>query len=79
LVGLAAMIIRSGVKEGTFRTVDSEAVGRAVLFATSRFHHPAHAPEWVDPAIHATYGDVWRLLMGGLCVEQSPVSPLREA
>jgi hypothetical protein len=27
-----------------------EAVGRAVLIATSRFHHPAHAAEWTDPA-----------------------------
>ena len=68
LVGLAAMVIRSGVKEGTFRIVDPEAAGRAVLFATSRFHHPAHAAEWVDPAFDADYDDVWRLLMDGLCV-----------
>lgn len=27
------------------------APGRAVLVATSRFHHPAHAAKWVDPAI----------------------------
>ena len=72
LVGLAAMIMRSGVKEGTFRTVDPEAAARAVLVATSWFHHPVHAPEWVDPAIDATYDDVWRLLMVGLCVKQSP-------
>ena len=68
LIGLAATIIRSGVKEGTFRTVDPVAAGRAVLFATSRFHHPAHAAEWIDPAIDATYDDVWRMLMDGLCV-----------
>jgi AcrR family transcriptional regulator len=72
LVGLTAMIIRSGVKEGTFRTIDPESAGRAVLVATSRFRHPAHAPEWVDPAIDATFDDVWRLLMNGLCVKQSP-------
>ena len=71
LVGLAAMVIRSGVKEGTFRTVDPVAAGRAVLFATSRFHHPAHAAEWVDPAIDAAYNDVWQLLMDGLCVAKS--------
>jgi hypothetical protein len=40
LVELAAMVIRSGVEEGTFRTVDPVAAGRAVLVATSRFHHP---------------------------------------
>ena len=66
LVGLAATVIRSGVKEGTFRTVDPVAAGRAVLVATSRFHHPAHAAEWADPAIDAAYNDVWQLLMDGL-------------
>ena len=71
LVGLAAVFIRSGVKEGTFRTVDPVAAGRAVLFATSRFHHPAHAAEWADPAIDAAYKDVWKLLTDGLCVAKS--------
>jgi hypothetical protein len=42
------------------------AAGRAVLVATSRFHHPAHAAEWVDPAIDAAYDDVWQMLMDGL-------------
>jgi hypothetical protein len=72
LVGLAAMVIRSGMKEGTFRTIDPVAAGRAVLFATSRFHHPAHAAEWVGAAIDAAYNDVWQLLMDGLCVAKSP-------
>jgi AcrR family transcriptional regulator len=71
LVALAATVIRSGVKEGTFRTIDPDAAGRAVLFATSRFHHPAHAAEWADPTIDAAYDDVWRLLMHGLCVAKS--------
>ena len=72
LVTLAATVIRSGVKEGTFRTVDPVAAGRAVLVATSRFHHPAHAAEWVDPAIDTAYDDVWNLLMRGLCVAKTP-------
>jgi AcrR family transcriptional regulator len=72
LVGLAASVIRSGAKEGTFRTVDPAAAGRAVLLATSRFHHPAHAAEWRDPAIDARYNDLWQLLMDGLCVAKSP-------
>jgi AcrR family transcriptional regulator len=71
LVGLAAIVIRSGVKEGTFRTVDPMAAGRAVLFATSRFHHPAHAAEWLDPAIDAAYNDVWQFLMNGLRVAKN--------
>jgi AcrR family transcriptional regulator len=72
LVGLAATVIRSGVEEGTFRAVNSVAAGRAVLFATSRFHHPVHAAEWADPDIDATYDDVWQMLMNGLCVAKSP-------
>ena len=66
LIALAAMVIRSGVKEGKFRSVDAVAAGRAVLFATSRFHHPAHAAEWRDAGIDETYDEVWRMLMEGL-------------
>jgi AcrR family transcriptional regulator len=68
LSALAAKVIRSGVKEGTFRKIDPVAAGQAVLLATSRFHHPCHAADWVDPAIDAAYNDVWQLLMDGLCV-----------
>jgi len=72
LVGLAATVIRSGVEEGTFRAVAPVAAGRAVLFATSRFHHPVHADEWADPDIDAVYDDVWQMLMNGLCVAKNP-------
>ena len=68
LVALAATIIRSGVKEGTLRANDPVATGRAVLYATSRFHHPVHVAEWGTPANDAAYNDVWELLMNGLCV-----------
>ena len=67
MVGLVAKVIASGVEEGSFRTVDPVAAGRAVLIATSKFHHPAHAAEWADPAMDAALEDVWRLLMDGLC------------
>lgn len=66
LVELVATVIGSGVADGTFRPVDPVAAGRAVLFATSRFHHPAHATEWSDPATDAAYDAVWQLLMDGL-------------
>jgi len=71
LVRLAATVIRSGVGEGTFRAVDPVVASRAVLFATSKFHHPAHAAEWADPGIDAAFDDVWQMLMNGLCVEKS--------
>jgi AcrR family transcriptional regulator len=72
LVGLTATVIASGVQEGTMRAVDPMATSRALLLAMSRFHHPAHAAEWVDPAIDAAYENVWQLLMNGLCVAESP-------
>jgi AcrR family transcriptional regulator len=67
LIKLFATVIASGVQDGTFRTVDPVAAGRAVLIATSKFHHPVHAAEWADPAIGAAFDDVWQLLMSGLC------------
>ena len=70
LVGLAAAVIQSGIEDGTFRVVDPMAAGRALLYATSRFHHPAHADEWNDPAIDAAYDQLWEMLMTGLCVAQ---------
>jgi AcrR family transcriptional regulator len=66
LVSLAATIIRAGVKEKSFRSTDPIASARAVLSATVRFYHPAHAAEWLSPDINTIYEDVWQLLMQGL-------------
>jgi AcrR family transcriptional regulator len=68
LVALTATVIRSGVEEGTFRRVDPVTTGRAILLATSRFHHPVHAAEWTDPNIDTAFDDVWTILMAGLSV-----------
>ncbi len=72
LIELTATIIRTGVRDGTFRTVDPVTAGRALLFATSRFHHPAHAGDWSDPALAAAFVDVWQLLMDGLVTGRKP-------
>lgn len=66
MIGMLSTIIAAGVEEGTFRRVDPQTMGRAVLVATSTFHHPAHAAEWGDPAIDAAFEDVWLLIMDGL-------------
>ena len=71
MIELTAKIIRSGVEERTFRAVDPVAAGRALLVATTRFHHPAHAGEWTDPMLDATYNDVWQMLMDGLRVRET--------
>lgn len=70
LVELGAAIIRSGVDEGTFREADPIATSQAILFATSRFHHPAHAMEWANPKLDLVYDNVWRILMEGLSAEK---------
>lgn len=66
LIALAASIIRAGIDEGAFRADDPGAAARAILFATSRFHHPLHAAEWSDPSLGSAFDSVWRLLMDGL-------------
>ncbi len=72
LVELIAAVIRSGVKEGSFRKVDPRATGEALLFATSRFHHPAHASEWLKRGLDEKYEDVWQMLMCGLREAKAP-------
>jgi AcrR family transcriptional regulator len=72
LVQLGAAIISAGIEEGAFRHTDPVATSQAILHATSRFHHPAHAMEWADPKIDAVFDDVWRILMEGLSVDKNP-------
>ena len=68
LIAVVAGIIRSGVEEGTFAPMEPVAAARAILLATSRFHHPVHAAGWSDPNIDQSFDDVWQMLMGGLVV-----------
>ena len=66
LTGQAAKIIADGVARGEFACEDTAAAARAVLYATSRFHNPAHAAEWSDPAIDKRLDEVWHLVLRGL-------------
>ena len=66
LVGLVAAIVADGVRDGSFVAADPLVVGRAVLTATVRFHHPSQAAEWADPGIDAAFEAVWTLVAGGL-------------
>jgi AcrR family transcriptional regulator len=66
LAGQAARIIADGVSRGEFFAPNPTAAGRAVLYATSRFHHPANAAEWSEPGIDDALREVWRLLAKGL-------------
>jgi len=66
LVRQLTRIIADGAASGELRVADPAAAARAVFDATSRFHNPAHAAEWRDPAIDASFEGVWSLLVAGL-------------
>jgi AcrR family transcriptional regulator len=66
LTGQLAHIVADGVTQGVFATPDPAATGRALFDATARFHNPAHAGEWSDPANAAAFAAVWGLLLRGL-------------
>jgi AcrR family transcriptional regulator len=59
-------ILADGMADGIFAGTDPAAAARAVFDATTRFHHPAHAPEWQAPGIETELGAVCSLLLNGL-------------
>ncbi len=66
LLGQVSQIIQSGISRKEFKVADSHQAARAVFYATIRFHHPAHAREWIDPEIDTHFGEVWSLVLTGL-------------
>ena len=59
-------IITDGVKEGAFVAKDPQASARAILNATTRFHHPVHSAEWGMPGADKEFNTLWALLSAGL-------------
>ncbi|HXI08474.1 MAG: TetR/AcrR family transcriptional regulator [Bradyrhizobium sp.] len=59
-------MITDGVKQGAFEVADAKAAARALFEATTRYHHPAHADEWKDPARAARIDALLGLLLRGL-------------
>ena len=72
LVGQLTRIIEDGVAQGELEARDPMAAARAVFDATSRFHYPAHAPEWSHPKIGAAYEGVRSLVLRGLARDNHP-------
>ncbi|WP_274649307.1 TetR family transcriptional regulator [Paenibacillus humicola] len=66
LIGQIAGILEGGIRSGEFKAVDSPDTARAIFFATSRFHHPAHFREWTAERTDADFDAVWKLLLGGI-------------
>jgi AcrR family transcriptional regulator len=46
--------------------VGDEELARTILYATSRFHHPAHAAEWGGPRAEADLDRLVDLLIAGI-------------
>jgi Tetracyclin repressor-like, C-terminal domain len=61
-----AKIVADRVENGEFAAADPAATGRAIFQATSRFHNPVNAAEWLAPEIDADYRAVRDLLVAAL-------------
>ena len=66
LMEQVAHMIADGVKQGAFQVADVKVTARALFEATTRYHHPAHADEWKDPARAARIDALLGLLLKGL-------------
>ncbi len=75
LAAQISAIISDGVRRGEFHCDDPGAAASAVLIATSRFHHPAHALEWVSPESNGGFESVWTFISAGLRASTSPRRP----
>jgi AcrR family transcriptional regulator len=64
-----AAIIADGIARGEFAECDPATTGRAVFYATARFHDPAYAREWNDPGVDAAFDDLWSLILRGLAAD----------
>ncbi len=66
LVEHVSSIIRDGVASGAFKVTDPDIAARAVLNATSRFHHPYHVKESGGRDTTDEIRAVMKLLLAGL-------------
>ena len=66
LRGQIARILSDGVERGDFAIGDVESRASAIFDAMVRFHDPAHAMDWKDPAIDAAFERVWALIDAAL-------------
>jgi AcrR family transcriptional regulator len=65
-------IVREGMERGDFAPGPVDVAARAVLDATTRFRHPAHAAEWRRPGIDTEFDAVVDLVLRALRTPQSP-------
>lgn len=66
LIQQLAQIIDEGIQSKEFKPGQSEVIAEAIFMATSRFHHPAHAREWLEERVDAQFDAIWDLLLAGM-------------
>lgn len=66
LTGQMTPIIEKGIAEKEFKSSDSTNTASEIFMATARFHHPAHAKEWVSSTINQEVDIVWNLILSGI-------------
>ncbi|TFE25973.1 TetR family transcriptional regulator [Cohnella luojiensis] len=71
LIHQIAQIIENGIKSKEFKSGQPEILAKAIFFATSRFHHPAHAYEWIAKKTDEEFDSVWNLILSGLATSKS--------
>lgn len=72
LSGQVSAIIADGIARGEFAATDPKATGKAIFYATARFHDPSYASEWNDPGLKAVFDDMWTLIVRGLASPKPP-------
>ncbi|MBP1995133.1 TetR/AcrR family transcriptional regulator [Paenibacillus eucommiae] len=50
---------------GAIQADNPARLARTIFYATSRFHHPAHAYEWKHANMEQEFADVWTLIEKG--------------
>lgn len=66
LIQQIATIVEEGIQSNEFKPGQPEVIAKAIFMATSRFHHPAHANQWLAEDEEETFQAVWELLLRGL-------------
>lgn len=66
LISQIIPIIEEGIANQEFKSTDAAATASGIFMATARFHHPAHAKEWVSPTIDQEFDVVWNLILSGI-------------
>ncbi|MFD2615906.1 TetR family transcriptional regulator [Terrilactibacillus laevilacticus] len=59
------VLIHQGIERHLIQNIEIRTLARSIFYATSRFHHPAHAYEWENESIKKEIEDVWTLITYG--------------